>query len=164
MDHERLYKEIHRHVQAHPRDIRFAGGVSDEWIGRAEAALGLHFPPSFRYYLRKYGGGSIGGEVLNGLLGIEFDDACGPDIVYNTQLDRTQSGLDPSLIVLVDNDGDEIFYLDAGHVDQGGESPVIRVVIEEPTARQRYAESFAEFLLRRVEFFLRGRQARTARA
>lgn len=164
MDYERFYEEIDRHVQAHPRGIRFASGVGDEWIERAEAALGLHFPPSFRHYLRKYGGGSIGGEVVNGLLRIEFDEACGPDTVYNTQLDRAQSGLDPSLIVLIDNDGDETFYLDTGRIDQDGESPVIHVVIEEPTTRQPYAESFAEFLLKRVEFFLRGREARTAGA
>ncbi len=164
MDFERLYQEIDKHVQAHPRDIRFVGGVSDEWIERAEAALGLHFSPSFRHYLREYGGGSIGGEVVNGLLGVEFEEACGPDIVYNTLLDRAQSGLDKSLIVLVDNDGDEAFYLDAGHVEPGVESPVIRVLIEDPTARQQYAKSFADFLLKRVEFFLRGKSAGTVRA
>jgi antitoxin YobK len=160
MKYERLYEEIEKQIEAHPDKVKFAGGVSEEWIRRAEAALGLRFPPSFRRYLAQYGGASIGGEVVNGLLGIPFEDACGPDIVYNTQLDRAQSGLDANLIALVDNDGDEAFYLDLSHMDQDDESPVIRVLIEEPTIRQLYAENFATFLLKRIEFFLSGRRAR----
>lgn len=159
MKHERLYEEVEKQIRAHPDDVKFAGGVGEEWIRKAEGALGLRFPPSFRRYLAQYGGGSIGGEVVNGLLGIPFEDACGPDIVYNTELDRKQSGLDPNLVVLVDNDGDEAFYLDLSRVDQDGESPVVRAVIEEPAARQPYADSFAAFLLKRIEFFLSGRRA-----
>jgi hypothetical protein len=162
MKYERVYEEIERQIRAYPDDVKFAGGVSEEWIRKAEAALGLHFPPSFRRYLERYGGGRIGGEVVNGLLGIPFEDACGPDIVYNTQLDRAQSGLDPNLVSLVDNDGDEVFYLDLSRVDEDGESPVVRVLIEEPTARQTYAENFAEFLLKRIRFFASGRLARGA--
>ncbi len=162
MGNERFYEEIDQYVRDHPRDVKFAGGVSNEWIGAAEAALGLRFPPSFRHYLANYGGGSIGGEVVNGLLGIPFADACGPDIVYNTQLDRGR-GLDPHLIVLVDNDGDEVFYLDLSRMGQDGESPVVRVLIEEPTVRQPYAESFAEFLLKRIAFFAEGKRARAGR-
>jgi hypothetical protein len=157
MEYERLYEKIDEWIRANPGDLRFAGGVGGEWIGRAELALGLHFPPSFRHYLGRYGGGSIGGEVVNGLLGVPFEEACGPDIVYNTQLDRLQAGLDPRLIVLVDNDGDEVFYLDFSRVAPEGENPVVRVLIEEPTLRLPYAENVADFLLKRIEFFMRGR-------
>jgi len=58
---------------------------------------------------------------VNGLLGLEFEEA-GPDTVYNTLLDR-QRGLDDNLIVLVDNDGDEMFYLATSTVDGGWREP-----------------------------------------
>jgi antitoxin YobK len=139
-----------------PGLVLFASGVEEQWVRKAEEALGVQLPPSFVYFLTHYGGATIGGEVVNGLLGIEFDDACGPDIVYNTLLDRQNRGLDPSLVVLVDNDGDEFFYLQTGLVDEEAENPVLRELIEEKGTLRSYAANFAEFLLLRVRFCLAG--------
>lgn len=147
------YDEIQTLAKQYPGVVRFAEGVGREWIEKAEARLAVKLPPSFVDFLSRHGGATIGGEIVNGLLGIEFEEAVGPDIVYNTLLDR-QSGLDRGLIVLVDNDGDEMFYLDTSKVDEDGENPVIRVEIETPHKREKYAATFAEFLLKRVQFAL----------
>jgi SMI1 / KNR4 family (SUKH-1) len=153
MNFQSDYDEIEALVKANPGVVLFAEGVDRGWIAKAEAALGLKFPPSFVEFLCRYGGATVGGEVVNGLLGLEFEDACGPDIVYNTLLDR-QRGLDRALIVLVDNDGDEMFYLDTGANNKDDENPVVRVLSEAPLEREDYAPTFAQFLLKRVKFAL----------
>jgi hypothetical protein len=153
MTFQSQYDEIEGLIKENPGVVLFAEGVDREWIEKAEAALGLKLPPSFVDFLKRHGGATIGGEVVNGLLGLEFEEAVGPDIVYNTLFDR-QRGLGHDLIVLVDNDGDEMFYLDTGTVDVDGENPVVRVLIEAPHDREKYASTFAEFLLKRVKFAL----------
>jgi hypothetical protein len=157
MSYSETFRAIEEIRRANPGLVLFATGVDEHWIGRAEGALGVRFPPSFVYYLRHYGGATIGGETVNGLLGIDFEDACGPDIVYNTLLDRDSRGIDPPLVVLVDNDGDEFFYLDTGKTDNEGESPVRRELVEAKGERPEYAPNFAEFLLKRIQFRLSGR-------
>jgi hypothetical protein len=157
MTYTETFRAIEEIRRANPRLVLFATGVDVEWVRKAEEALGVRFSPSFDHYLQHYGGATIGGEIINGLLGIESEEACGPDIVYNTLLDRESRGIDASLIVLVDNDGDEFFYLDTARIDDDGENPVLRELIEAKGERPEYASSFAEFLLKRIEFCLSGR-------
>jgi len=101
----------------------------------------------------KYGGGTLVGEAVNGLLGMDFDEACGPDIVYETRLERKVFGIPTDWILLLNFEGDEKYYLDTSITDEHGENPVIRWEIEEPDNPDRYADSFAEFLLKRIKFF-----------
>lgn len=153
MGHRHEFDEVEALARENPGLIKFADGVAPEWIPKAEGALGVRLPPSFVHFLLQYGGATIGHEEVNGLLGLEFADACGPDVVYNTLLDR-KSGLDPYLLPLVDNDGDEIFYLDTSVADADGENPVVRVMCEAPETREAYAPSFVQFLLERIRFCL----------
>jgi len=150
---DRLYDEVDRLVQKHPEVISFVEGISEDWVRKAELALSLRFPPSFRWYLLNYGGGTIGGEEINGLLGVDFDDACGPDIVFNTLVERRQFDIPHCLISLVNHE-DEMFYLDTSVKDENNENPVVREQAETLGSRDRYADNFARFLLKRIEFHL----------
>jgi cell wall assembly regulator SMI1 len=157
-DIDAIYREIADHIQKHPKEIAFSRGVPAELVQRAESALALRFPPSFQRYLLEYGGGGIGGEGVNGLagtaaLGLDFAEAYGvEDIVYETLNDRKIYGIPNAWIPLIDNEGDEIFYLDTSVADERGENPVIRWGIEDREHPVRYADSFAEFLLKRMKF------------
>lgn len=153
-----IYEAIQRLQLSNGQLIRSPGGVPESVVQQAEARLGVRFPPSFRWFLSNWGGASIDGEVVNGLIGLPFEDACGPDVVYCTMLDRDQFGLDHALVPLVDNDGDEIFYLDTSEVDANGESPVVQMVSEDPKRKTVYASNFAEFLLKRIDFALAARR------
>lgn len=153
-DIDRVFERIAELISQNPDAIAFAGGVSDDWVDKAEKALSLKFPPSFVTYLRKFGGGMIGGEQVNGILGIDFEEACGPDIVYNTTVERREFGIPEAFVCLVSNEGDEMFYLDTSTVTDANENPVVRVLIEQVATPQQYAQNFAEFLLKRIEFYL----------
>lgn len=157
MKRNEVYETIQRLQSAHEELIKFPGGVPESVVQQAEAKLGVRFPPSFRWFLSNWGGVSIGGEVVNGLIDLPFEDECGPDVVYCTMLDRDQLGLDHALVPLVDNDGEEVFYLNTSKVDADAENPVVRVVSEDPMERTPYAASFAEFLLKRINFALAAR-------
>lgn len=141
-------------IDRDPLAIAFVGGVASDWIRKAETALGLKFPPSFIEYLLRYGGGAIGGEQINGLLGVEFDEACGPDIVYNTLIERREFNIHHGYICIVNNDGDEMFYLDTSQVLDNEENPVVRITSDDLQSVEIYTDSFADFLIARLEFFL----------
>jgi hypothetical protein len=44
--------------------LQFAGGASEPEIAAAEAALGVTFPESFRWFLREFGGGEVFVEIF----------------------------------------------------------------------------------------------------
>lgn len=62
----------------------YGAGVSDEWCARAEEAIGLTLPPSYRWWLQKYGRGSILGDEIFGIHEKDFDKVLGGDVVYVT--------------------------------------------------------------------------------
>lgn len=124
-----------------------ADAPSEEWIERAEQRLGVMLPPSYKWWLRNYGGGDVHGEEIFSIYGIEFDEAVGGDIVYANE----HRELPPSRLAICDTGVDEEFYFDTSRADDNGEYEV--VAFEHPDAESTYASSFAEFLRKRIEFF-----------
>ena len=53
----------------------------EEHVSRAEHALGLSFPPSYRRFLRELGAGGVGSEEIYGLINDDFDDVRPPGAV-----------------------------------------------------------------------------------
>ncbi|HEV8657777.1 MAG TPA: SMI1/KNR4 family protein [Thermoanaerobaculia bacterium] len=125
-------------------------GATDEWIAKAEARLGVSFPPSYKWWLKNYGGGEIGGEEILSIYGIDFDEAVGGDIVFQ----NTHRKLPPNCLLISDTGADEEFYFDTGKPDQDGEYPIMS--FEHPDRETPYASNFLEFLQKRLEFFSRG--------
>ena len=101
----------------------------------------------------EFGGAVIGGEQINGIVGVDFDSACGPDIVYTTRFERREFNLPLHYVCLLSNDDDEVFYLDTSVVSVNGECPVLRVLTGDTADPELYAESFGGFLLKRMQFF-----------
>lgn len=130
----------------------FAPGqqIPETWIARAEAALGVHFPPSYRWWLENYGAAMLGDQSVFTILQLDFDDACGPDIVYQ-QLNNVANGtaIPDGLVVFEPESSDEIYYFDLSSPDQSGEYPVMRKDLQFGTV-ELFAVSFAEFLLKQI--------------
>ena len=71
-----MYDDIVRLI--HEKRVAFGtGGVTASKIDEAERALGVPFPPSYRWWLLKYAGGQIGGDIV---LGID-PEGLGPGIL-----------------------------------------------------------------------------------
>ena len=62
----------------------FAGPRPEALVARAEAALGLRFPPSYRQFLLDLGAGDVGGFEVYGIIDDDFADARVPDAIALT--------------------------------------------------------------------------------
>ena len=55
-----LVERVRRRLKEHENPCEIAGPVPEAAISAAEAALGCRFPPSYRNFLRTFGGGNEG--------------------------------------------------------------------------------------------------------
>ena len=130
----------------------YGEGVSEEWIQKAERRLGLPLPPSYKWWLKHYGGGEIGGEEIYSIYEREFENVSGGDIVY-VAIVNERAGISSKEKLYVSKPGsDEAFYFDTTQSDSEGE---YRVFVDDHTDASSvpYASNFLEFLKKRIEFF-----------
>ena len=127
----------------------FVGPKPESLVARAEAALGLRFPPSYRQFLLELGAGDIAGFEVYGLIDDDFEDARVPDAIALT-LEARKSGLDARYILIGTLGDGSHDCLDSGHPDASGEVPVVQLSseYEDPVT---LADSFGEYLLVEVQ-------------
>ena len=141
-----MYDEIIKIIRDAGECVDFAPfgeGISEEWIELAEKRLDVKLPQSYKWWLKNYNGGEILGEEVYSIYGIDFDDVVGGDIVYINELNRKDNNFNAKLIISETND--ELFYFDLTQGLMEGEYPVY-----EYYTKTRYADSFLEFLKRRI--------------
>jgi len=128
----------------------FAGPRPEALVARAEAALGLRFPPSYRQFLLELGCGNVAGFEVYGVIDEDFANSSVPDAIWLTLEERRTNGLDPRFIV-IGALGDGTFdCLDTAHLDRTGEAPVVQVSAEGDNP-VRIADSFGEYFLAEVQ-------------
>ncbi len=117
--------------------VDFIGGVPEEAVKGAEENLSVKFPESYKAFLSDFGGGDIGGEIIFGLSGDEYEDSA---IV--TQNER-ENGL-PENLLIIGLWGNSLICLETG-VMINGECPVVRLSDDYRIA-EVLANSFGKFL------------------
>jgi hypothetical protein len=124
-----------------------ADAVDDEWIAKAESVLNRPLPTSYKWFLRQYAGGEIGGEEIYSLYGMPFESVNGGDVVFQHLANRSSGLLDDSKLVVSETDLGEVFFLDYGAFHDG-ECPIkLRLPSGEDV---HYASNFYEFLSKRI--------------
>lgn len=122
------YRAAAAAISEHADSARFRGERPAELVERAEAALGVRFPPSYRAFVGELGAGHIAGEEFYGVTDDEFVDSSVPNGIWLTLREREDSGL-PEPLVIVYEDGDGGLYaIDTSRPGAGGEHPVVRWV------------------------------------
>ena len=123
----------------------FAGPKAEALVARAEAALGLRFPPSYRQFLLELGAGDVGGFEVYGVVDDDYDNPRVPDAIALT-LEARRSGLDRRYVMIGTLGDGSHDCLDTGHPDASGEVPVVQLSsdYEDPVT---LADSFGEYLL-----------------
>lgn len=116
------------------------GSVSEREIENAMQSLSVVFPESYKAFLRDFGGGDVGGELIFGITGED-------NAITATQMERTQ-GLSADLVI-IGFWNDTLICLDTGRMDNG-ECPVVEVD-EEDRVTEVIADSFGQFLYEYLE-------------
>lgn len=142
-----MYNEIIELIREAGDGVDFAPfgeGISEEWIEKAEKRLNVKFPVTYKWWLSNYNGGEVYGEEIYSVYGIEFDSVVGGDIVYINEISR-KNDKDFFDKIIISEPQDLLFYFDisSGLID--GEYPIY-----EYYTKQKYADTFLEFLKRRI--------------
>lgn len=139
-----------RELIANAGQSDFEGPKPESLVARAEAALGLTFPPSYRQFLLDLGSGDVAGFEVYGLVDDDFVDSAVPDAIWLTLEERESNGLDPRFIIIGALGDGTYDCLDTAHLDASGEAPVVQLSadFEDPV---KLAESFGEYFLAEVE-------------
>lgn len=142
-----MYNEIIELIRKAGEGIDFAPfgeGISEEWIKKAEKRLNAEFPITYKWWLSNYGGGEVYGEEIYSVYGIEFDSVVGGDIVYINEISR-KNDKDFLDKIIISEPQDSLFYFDISNGLIDGEYPIYEYYMKE-----RYANTFLEFLKRRI--------------
>jgi cell wall assembly regulator SMI1 len=128
----------------------FEGAKPEVLVAKAEATLGLTFPPSYRRFLLQMGCGDINGLEVFGLINDNFDKSTVPNGIWLTLNQRRAIGLNRSYVIIGDG-GDGTYYaLDTQQAVEGGEAPVVRLSVDGRDS-EVVANSFGAFLLEAVK-------------
>jgi len=143
--------EIQKLIANHRTIVNFGSpsdAVSDEWISKAEAALSRVLPNSYKWFLKEYAGGEIGGEEIYSIYGVPFESVNGGDIVFQHFVNCKNKLVDNSKLVISETDLGEVFFFDYNKF-HNGECPIF---LRLPSGENvLYADNFYEFLGKRIE-------------
>lgn len=142
------YEEARKLIKRMGEDD-FTGPKPESLIAKAESALGLTFPPSYRSFLLEMGCGGVSGVEIFGIIDEDFHQSMVPDGIWLTMEERRSMGLDPHYVI-VGEVGDGTYYaLDTREVNADGENPVVVLSVDGKHG-EKVADSFGAYLFNRL--------------
>ena len=137
-----LVERVRLRLREHENTCQIAGPVSESAITAAEEALGVIFPPSYRTFLRTFGGIAIPPH-----LGIVHDFVGSSDVVKRTLEARVERKLADHLVVVgLGAQSQEWFCLDVSRETSEGEYPVLMFDAKDNALDQQFYEDFGQML------------------
>lgn len=137
-----LVERVRRRLKEHENKCEIAGPVSESAIDAAEVALGVTFPPSYRTFLRTFGGITIPPH-----LGIVHDFVGASEVVAKTLAARAERKLPEYLVVVgMGAQFQEWFCLDVSRTDANGEAPIRMFDTRDNALDQQFYDDFGQML------------------
>jgi antitoxin YobK len=131
-------------------DAFFAGERAEELVARAEDALGVRFPPTYRRFVRELGAGSFGSREFYGVIDDDWADSAVPDGIWYTLSEREEGLSDRFVVVGAVGDG-TLYALDTARAPDGGEAPVVVVDPGAPDLDEDVAPDFGTFFRQQID-------------
>ena len=141
-----LVERVRRRLRDHESSCEIAGPVPESAISAAEEALGVTFPPSYRTFLRTFGGIAIPAHlgIVHDFVGVTHENA---DVVKRTLDARTERKLSENLVVVGMGAGyQEWFCLDVSRTQANGEAPVLMYDARDNALDQQFYDDFGQML------------------
>ena len=137
-----LVERVRRRLKEHENTCEIAGPVPESAIDAAEIALGVTFPPSYRTFLRTFGGITIPPH-----LGIVHDFVGASEVVAKTLAARAERKLAEHLVVVgMGAQFQEWFCLDVSRTDANGEAPIRMFDTRDNALDQQFYDDFGQML------------------
>ena len=137
-----LVERVRRRLKEHENTCEIAGPVSESAIDAAEIALSVTFPPSYRTFLRTFGGITIPPH-----LGIVHDFVGASEVVAKTLAARAERKLPEHLVVVgMGAQFQEWFCLDVSRTDANGEAPIRMFDTRDNALDQQFYDDFGQML------------------
>lgn len=143
-----LVERVRQRLDHQENPVRIAGPVSETAISNAEEALGCTFPPSYRTFLRTWGGIALPTHlgIVHDFLGVKAGDSDG-DVVARTLRAREERKLPEHLVVVgMGAQYQEWFCLDASKQLPNGELPVVMFDARDNAVDQQFYDDFGQML------------------
>jgi hypothetical protein len=143
-----LVERIRHRLSGQDAPMRIAGPVAESAITAAEQALDCTFPPSYREFLRTWGGIALPTHlgVVHEFVGVAPSDADG-DVVARTLRAREERRLAEHLVVVgMGAQYQEWFCLDMSRPHANGEYPIFLYDARDNALDQQFYEDFGQML------------------
>jgi hypothetical protein len=140
-----LVERIRHRLDEQEHPVRIVGPVPEAAITAAEEALGCTFPPSYRTFLRTFGGIALPTHlgVVHDFVGV----GDGADVVGRTLRAREERKLAEHLVVVgLGAESQEWFCLDVSREDAKGEYPVLMYDARDNALDQQFYDDFGQML------------------
>jgi SMI1-KNR4 cell-wall len=153
-----LVERVRRRLKEHENPCEIAGPAAESAISAAEAALGCTFPPSYRTFLRTFGGIAIPPHlgIVHDFVGVAngqpeasppSEPADATDVVRRTLQARAERKLGDNLVVVgIGAQQQEWFCLDVSKPTSAGEYPVVLFDAKDNALDQQFYEDFGQML------------------
>jgi hypothetical protein len=142
-----LVERVRRRLTEHDNPCTISGPAPESAINAAEEALGVTFPPSYRTFLRTFGGIAIPAHlgIVHEFVGVA--PAQDPDVVQRTLSARAERKLAEHLVVVgMGAQFQEWFCLDVSREAPNGEYPVVLFDARDNALDQQFYEDFGQML------------------
>ena len=142
-----LVERVRRRLKENENPIQIGGPVSEAQITAAEEALNVTFPPSYRTFLRTFGGLAIPPHlgIVHDFMGVMEEAAS--DVVQRTLTARVERNLAENLVVVgLGAQSQEWFCLDVSRENAAGEYPVVMFDAKDNSVDQQFYEDFGQML------------------
>ncbi len=111
-------------------------------VDETEKVLQVKLPPSFLWFLKNYGGGTVFGDDIYSISKV-YSERDMFDVASRTISDRKDGFINDDEIAICNTDFGEQFVMDTSKRTNDGEYPIIRKMGE---VRTQIADSFVDFL------------------
>lgn len=143
-----LVERVRQRLDHQDTKVRIAGPVSEDAITKAEETLDCTFPPSYRSFLRTWGGIVLPTHlgIVHDFVGVSPGDSDN-DVVQRTVRARSERKLPEHLVVVgMGAQFQEWFCLDVSKQLPNGEYPVVMFDARDNAVDQQFYDDFGQML------------------
>lgn len=148
-----LFLQIEKTIADSGESFHNSGPVSEDTIMLYESSLGVIFPESYKFFLKKYGTLMFNGLSFYGISKNGLSANSAPDVSYVTLEARRLGDIDDKMIKILSSGYGPSYSLDLSMIGSNGEPIVVKTELsfKREGNKDIIAKSFVEFLFQEIK-------------